>query len=65
MNLYEKITSLYNTLTIEEFHKYVYLRNDMKTPPPGRVKVGNDYIHTWTHPTLAQPTQEQLDTITE
>jgi len=24
-----------------------------------------DYIHTWNHPTLAQPTQAQLDAIGE
>ena len=65
MNLYDKINSLYDSLTNEDWVKYMGLRNDMQTPPNGKVKVGNDYIETWNHPTLAKPTQAQLDAIGE
>ena len=65
MTLYDKINALYDSLSINDFEFKIVLQNDGVTPPNGKVKVGNDYIHTWNHPTLAQPTQAQLDAITE
>jgi|TARA_R100000455_G_C6254546_1_gene110628 hypothetical protein len=71
MTLTEKLKKLYNTLTREDFRAdgfnngSIVLRNDSKAPPDGKVKVGNDYIDSWEHPTLAQPTQAQIDAITE
>ena len=56
MTLYEKITSIYPSLTVADFHIIrgtIEIRNDSD---------GNgDYISKWEHPTLARPTQEQLD----
>ena len=55
MTLYEKITTLYPTLTDADFmpEGTIMLQNDSD---------GNgDYIREWNHPTLAKPTQEQLD----
>ena len=56
MTLYEKITTLYPSLTNEDFYPNtgtIMLQNDSD---------GNgDYIREWNHPTLTQPTQEQLD----
>jgi hypothetical protein len=59
MTLYEKITTLYPELTDEDFapEGTIMLQNDSD----GR----GDYIREWNHPTLAKPTQEQLDAITE
>ena len=55
MTLYEKITTLYPSLTNEDFapNGTIMLQNDSD----GK----GDYIRKWNHPTLAQPTQEQLD----
>ena len=56
MTLYEKITTLYPDLTNEDFMPTtgtIVLQNDSD----GR----GDYIREWNHPTLAKPTQEQLD----
>ncbi len=56
MNLYEKILSLYPSLTANDFvvpFATIALRNDLD----GR----GDYIAKWDHPTLPRPTQEQLD----
>ena len=54
MTLYEKIISLYPTLATFDFASgIITLQNDGK----------GDYIAKWEHPTLAQPTQEQLDGI--
>ena len=55
MTLYEKIKSIYSQLTLDDFSPFgngtIILQND-----------GNgDYIKTWNHPTLTQPTQAQLD----
>ena len=56
MTLYEKIISLYPELATYNFATGVItLQNDSD----GR----GDYIAKWEHPTLAQPTQEQLDGI--
>jgi hypothetical protein len=55
MTLYEKITTLYTELTDADFapEGTIMLQNDSD----GR----GDYIREWNHPTLAKPTQEQLD----
>ena len=53
MTLYEKIKSIYSELTDEDFLDTIILQNDSD---------GNgDYIKSWNHPTLTQPTQSQLD----
>jgi hypothetical protein len=60
MTLYEKIKSIYPTLSDEEF-----------VPPTGSIRLQNDsdgkgdYIKSWNHPTLTRPTQTQLDEVTE
>ena len=54
MTLYEKIKSLYSSLT------------DMDFMPSGTILLQNnsdgkgDYIAKWEHPTLPKPTAEQL-----
>jgi hypothetical protein len=56
MTLTEKITALYSELTIQDFSPMtgtILLQNDSD----GK----GDYIKSWSHPTLAEPTQEQLD----
>lgn len=57
MILAEKIKTIYPILTDEDFDTTIMLQNDSD----GR----GDYIAKWQHPTLAQPTQEQLDGVTE
>jgi hypothetical protein len=55
MTLYEKILAIYPELTGEDFmpgRGTIMLQNDSD----GR----GDYIREWNHPTLAQPTEEQL-----
>ena len=52
MNLYEKVISIYPELTQQDFLTVITLQNDSD----GR----GDYIAKWEHPTLAQPTEEQL-----
>jgi len=55
MTLYEKIIAIYPELTGEDFmpgRGTIMLQNDSD----GR----GDYIREWKHPTLAQPTEEQL-----
>jgi hypothetical protein len=44
--------ALYPSLTQQDFVTTIELRNDSD----GK----GDYIAAWNHPTLAQPTQEQL-----
>lgn len=53
--LYQKITALYPSLTKADFGLggTIQLRNDGE----------GDYIASWNHPTLEQPTQEQLDAV--
>ena len=51
--LYEKIMALYPSLTQQDFLTVIALQNDSD----GK----GDYIAKWEHPTLAKPTQEQLD----
>ena len=56
MTLYEKIMALYPSLTNKDFmgiNSTIELQNDSD----GK----GDYIAKWEHPTLARPTQEQLD----
>ena len=54
MNLYEKIIGVYPELVGKSLIDIgILLQNDSD----GR----GDYIAKWEHPTLAQPTQEQLD----
>lgn len=58
MTLYDKILAIYPELKPEDFFPGVgtiVLQNDSD----GR----GDYIREWNHPTLAQPTQEQLDAL--
>lgn len=50
--LYEKIKTLYPTLTDKDFLTVIILQNDSD----GK----GDYIAKWEHPTLARPTEEQL-----
>jgi hypothetical protein len=50
--LYEKIKTLYPTLTDKDFLTVITLQNDLD----GR----GAYIAKWEHPTLARPTEEQL-----
>ena len=59
MNLFQKIMALYPSLTPQDFNikGTIALQNDSD----GR----GDYIAKWEHPTLARPTQTQLDAITE
>ena len=52
MTLYEKIKALYPQLNDADFLTVITLQNDSN---------GNgDYIAKWEHPTLPQPTEEQL-----
>lgn len=54
MNLYKKITAIYPELTINDFvDGKILLQNDSD----GK----GDYIKEWNHPTLARPTDEQLE----
>jgi len=53
MELYNKIMALYPSLTQQDFLTVITLQNDSD----GK----GDYIAKWEHPTLAEPTQEQLD----
>ena len=53
MNLYDKIKAIYPSLTQEDFLTVITLQNDSD----GK----GDYIKLWQHPSLPQPTQEQLD----
>ena len=57
MNLYEKIITLYPILTENDFYSRgtIILQNDMDGH--------GDYIAKWEHPTLAKPTDEQLEAI--
>lgn len=59
MGLYEKITAIYSELTFEDFgpRGSIILQDDSDGKGP--------YIAKWEHPTLARPTQEQLDSVEE
>jgi len=53
--MFEKLQKIYPSLTIADIS------------PRGTIVIQNDhdgkgdYIRSWNHPTLAEPTQEQLD----
>jgi len=53
--MYEKILKIYPELKAEDFSAFgtIIIQNDSD----GK----GDYIAKWEHPTLAKPTQEQLD----
>ena len=51
--LYEKIKAIYPELQQQDFMTVITLQNDSD----GR----GDYIAKWEHPTLARPTEEQLN----
>lgn len=55
MNLYEKIITIY-----PELINYDFVSGDIRLRDDGN----GAYIKSWTHPTLSQPTQQQLDAIT-
>ncbi len=55
MTLYEKIKAIYPELQDIDFFTVITLQNDSD----GK----GDYIALWNHPTLAQPTKEQLNGI--
>jgi len=55
MTLYEKIKKIYPQLTEFDFVTVITLQNDSD----GK----GDYIKFWNHPTLKQPTQEELDAV--
>jgi len=57
MTLPEKIIALYPELTMDDFlpNRTIRLQNDSD----GK----GDYIAKWEHPTLAEPTKEQLDAV--
>jgi hypothetical protein len=57
MTLYEKVIAIYPELQHQDFLTTITLQNDSD----GR----GDYIAKWEHPTLARPTQEQLDGVTQ
>ena len=57
MTLYEKIKAIYPELQDADFMSTIRLQNDSD----GK----GDYIAAWDHPSLARPTDEQLDAITE
>ena len=52
MTLVEKIKALYPVLQDSDFKYTIIVQNDSD----GR----GDYIAAWNHPTLPQPTEEQL-----
>ena len=53
MTLYEKIKAIYPELQDADFMNTIRLQNDSD---------GNgDYIAKWSHPTLARPTEAQLE----
>jgi len=58
MSLVEKIKSIYPELENDDFVNTIQVVNEGKLND-------EDYIYVWNHPTLTQPTQEQLDGVTE
>ena len=64
--LYDKILLVKTNLTEDDFDPMngtIVLQNDATTPPDDKVKVGNDYIHTWNHATETIPTQAEIDAV--
>jgi len=62
MSLYDKIMAIYPELTIADFDTY---RDGTIELCNNTGEQADDYIAKWEHPTLAQPTQEQLDAVGE
>jgi hypothetical protein len=59
MSLFKKILTIYPSLSNKDFDLFlgtIVLQNDSDDK--------GDYIKEWNHPTLAKPTQTQLDEIT-
>ena len=54
--MFERIIAIYPELTIDDFH---HIRGTIKLQNDGE----GDYIAKWEHPTLTEPTQEQLEAI--
>lgn len=52
MTLYEKITTLYPSLTQQDFLTVIRLQNDSD----GK----GDYIALWDHPSLEKPTEDEI-----
>ena len=52
MGLYDKIKTIYPSLTQQDFMTVITLQNDSD----GK----GDYIAKWEHPTLPRPTDEEL-----
>jgi len=61
MTLYEKIKSIYPDIEESSFKPDREGNSDIKLRNDG----DGDYIEEWNHSTLAEPTQAQLDAITE
>jgi hypothetical protein len=60
MNLFEKIVSIYPELTPEgKINVFIDGTIILQNDSDGK----GDYIKEWNHPTLSQPTQEQLNAI--
>lgn len=53
MTLYDKIMSLYPSLTPDDFLTVIRLQNDGD----------GDYIAKWEHPDLPRPTDQQLEEV--
>ena len=51
--LYDRIIALYPSLQPQDFLTVITLQNDSDAR--------GDYIAAWNHPTLARPTEEQLN----
>jgi hypothetical protein len=52
-----------NGKTVSELENNIILRNDLTTPPDGKVKVDNDYIDTWNVDGVDAPTQSEIDAL--
>lgn len=52
MNLFEKIKTLYPEFTNEDHRTFYEIQDDMDGE--------GEYIVSWSHPTIPQPTEEQL-----
>jgi len=57
MTLLEKIKTIYPSLSDADFSPFGTIRIQNDSDGKG------DYIAFWRHPTLAEPTKEQLDAI--
>ena len=56
MTLFQKIKQIYPELVNEDFLETIKLQNDLDE--------WGDYIKEWNHPTLVQPTDEELAALT-